>query len=63
MAVQISLVVINNHGYAVLNHRLHTNIDLNLIAADQPEFEPGSPGPKAAMLPLCYPPLTDPLKY
>ena len=38
-----------------LNHKLnHTNIDLNLITAKQLGFEPGSPGPKAAALPLCY---------
>ena len=34
-------------------------IDLNsIIYRSSPGFEPGSPGPKAATLPLCYTPLT-----
>ena len=43
-----------------LYYLLHTkNINLNSITADQPGFEPGSLGPKATTLPLCYAPLTD----
>ena len=41
-----------------LYYSLQTNIHLNLITTNQPGFEPGSSGPKAAMLPLCYAPLT-----
>ena len=41
-----------------LYYLLHTKMDLNSITADQPGFEPGSLGPKAATLPLCYTPLT-----
>ena len=37
---------------------LCTNVDLNLIIVDQLRFEPLSPEPKVAMLPLCYAPLT-----
>ena len=31
---------------------------MNSITAEQPGFEPGYPGSKVAMLPLCYTPLT-----
>ena len=41
------------HSIIVLYYLLHTHFDLILITADQPGFEPRSPGPKAAMLPLC----------
>ena len=49
----------NRHSSIIgLYYLLHTNIDLNLIPADHPGFEPRSLGPKVAMLPLCYTPLT-----
>ena len=41
-----------------LYYLFHTNIDLKLITANQPGFEPASLGPKMATLPLSYPPLT-----
>ena len=41
-----------------LYYSLRTTINLNSITADQPRFEPKSPGPKAAKLPLWYTPLT-----
>ena len=49
-----------NWGCSIIGlyYSLQTNIHLNLITTNQPGFEPGSSGPKAAMLPLCYAPLT-----
>ena len=45
----------NRHRYIIsLYYSLNTNINLNLITADQLGFEPGSLGPKLALLPLCY---------
>ena len=46
--------VYNPHRSIIdLYYLLHTNIDLNLITAEQPGFEPGYPGPKVATLPFA----------
>ena len=41
-----------------LYYSVHTNIELNLIIANQPGIEPGYLGPKGDTLPLPYAPLT-----